>query len=883
MEGIGRMSRRIKNLLFIILISAFILMLGVMLWSEKMEQEKYHEMELQRQHLEMIKPTDDNSIRLIDKTNYSGQAALSEGTIIVDFDEFRSKASRTSYLDTRGATVNFKLSNSSNEWGGCYLISFQMRATEKNTAVSFRAGTVVEDLYLSTQWQEFCFPLKHINDLRICFSMEGDFQVLEMSNFEIRGFSNDTDMSTLPCGYYLLEDVEEVQLQENDYGIGRTSDFLVDNEYMYTVGGNKFTIASIENNSSPKVISTLSGIGNGRRIKQVNEDVVAVAARQNGVYFINISNKNSPYLIGRYNSLDTANDICISGNLMIVVNRYYGIEFVDISNLDSPQYISQISNNKECYRCTIDNQYLYVSCWATRDVEIYDITDVNTPQLLSDVEIDGRCGEATIENGLLYVASGFNAKDNSAEVGEFGYGTGNGLTIYDVSNPLKPILLSVVKCDGSLFASGYDDWSVRVKNGYAYFTSAYDGVYIYDVSDADNPIRVKHVTVPLYKGTDDYEDMTVNSNYVFPYDESMYLNAGNWALELGDGVIYFGAGNSSIAVYPFEKAERVDYSEGKGWSLTRKSVNNNDKYQILLDGYDVTSVAINEDEKLYVGTSKGIVCLSSDMEVLSVYETEEAVKDIKYNNGYLYTAEFNRVAIYKASDDGITFISEYKDFWDDCCVSAVEVTTDNNYLVLQAYWSRAVVLDIHDKETPKFVQTIDSATSEYSSTFSVTPGSMYGRNLTNSVDNIVGVYGSSSICWLKSVGDSIEMERMYRNSIYGELSGIAILSDNQAVGVAKGGMVLFDFQNITGSALGNLEAIKIPDFYLSGKIAICDNLAILSNMVSGDIWMLNISNVSNPRLSKRFQIQGNPQIACRAGGSVLIPARNGGLICAKVD
>ena len=394
---------------------------------------------------------------------------------------------------------------------------------------------------------------------------------------------------------------------------------------------------------------------------------------------------------------------------------------------------------------------------------------------------------------------------------------------------------------------------------------------------------MKHVTVPLYKGTDDYEDMTVNSNYVFPYDESMYLNAGNWALELGDGVIYFGAGNSSIAVYPFEKAERVDYSEGKGWSLTRKSVNNNDKYQILLDGYDVTSVAINEDEKLYVGTSKGIVCLSSDMEVLSIYETEEAVKDIKYNNGYLYTAEFNRVAIYKASDDGITFISEYKDFWDDCCVSAVEVTTDNNYLVLQAYWSRAVVLDIHDKETPKFVQTIDSATSEYSSTFSVTPGSMYGRNLTNSVDNIVGVYGSSSICWLKSVGDSIEMERMYRNSIYGELSGIAILSDNQAVGVAKGGMVLFDFQNITGSALGNLEAIKIPDFYLSGKIAICDNLAILSNMVSGDIWMLNISNVSNPRLSKRFQIQGNPQIACRAGGSVLIPARNGGLICAKVD
>lgn len=758
-----------------------------------------------------------------------------------------------------------------------------MRATEKNTAVNFRLGTVFEDLYLSTQWQEFCFPLKDINDLFVNFSLKNDFQVLEITNFEVRGFPNDTDVSALPCGYYLLEEIEEVKLQEIDYGIGRTSDILVDNGYMYTVGGNGFTIVNIEDSSSPKVISTLLGIGNGRRVVRVNDDVVAVAARHNGVYFINVSDKNSPYLICRYNSLDTANDICISGKLMVVVNRYYGIEFVDISNIDSPQYINQINNNKECYRCTINNQYLYVSCWATRDVEIYDIMDIHKPQLLSVAEVDGRCGEAFVENELLYVVSGFNAKDNSSEVGEFGYGTGNGLAIYDVSNPSKPNLLSVVKCDGSLFTSGFDDWSVRVKNGYAYFTSAYDGVYIYDVNNAENPIRVKHVTVPLYNGTENYEDMTAHSDYVFPYDESVYLNAGNWALELGDGVVYFGVGNSSIAVYSFKKAEVVDYTEEKEWSLKRAGVYDNNKYQILLDGYDVTSVTANGSKELYAGTSKGILCLSSDMEVRAFYETKEAVKDVKYNNGYLYTAEFNRAVIYKVSDDAITCISEYNDFWDDCCVSAIEVTADNNYLVLQAYWSRAVVLDIHDKENPKFVQTIGSVTSEYIPTFSVTPGSMYGRNLTNSVGNIVGVYGSSSICWLKSVGDSIEMERMYRNSIYGELNGIALLSDRQALGVAKGGLVLFDFQNTTDSALKELESIKIPEFALSGKIAICGDLVILSNMVSGEISVMDISNVLEPIVTNHFQIKGNPQIACRLGTSLFIPARNGGLIRIEVD
>lgn len=876
------MSRKAKNVIFVVLIVVLTIVLGLMLWLDKIEQKEYQDMALksQMEYKEKIKPTDDNSIRLIDKI-YDGPTASLNGTVIVDYEEFREKANKTSNMDARGATVRFSLNKKTDEYG-CYLVSFQMRATEKNTSVRFRLGTIFEDLYLSTQWQEFCFPLKDYNDLLVYFSLEGGFQVLEIADFEVRGFSKSTDISSLPCGYFLLEKTEEVKIQEIDYGIGRTSDILIDNGYMYTVGGNCFSISSLEDSTAPKVISTLEGIGNGRRVVRVNNDIVAVAARHNGVYFIDVTDINSPYVVCRYNSLDTANDLCISGNLMAVVNRYYGIEFVDISDISSPRYINQVNNNKECYRCIIDDHYLYVSCWATRDVEIYDISDVNSPQLLSVVEVDGRCGEAFLENGLLFIVSGFNAKDNNSEVGDFGYGTGNGLTIYDVSEPSKPILLSVVKCDGSHFTSGFDDWSVRVKNGYAYFTSAYDGIYIYDISNAENPIRVKHVTVPLYHGTEHYEDMTSQSNYVFPYDESKYLNAGNWALELGNEAVYFGVGNSSIAVYPFEEAEPIEYSIEQDWTLSRNS-KSDDRYEVLLDGYDVTSVIANENAELFVGTSRGILWLSSDMEVISFYETKEAVKDIKYNNGYLYTAEFDRAAIYEITDGEIVFLSEYGDFWDDCCVSAVEVTTDNNYLVLQAYWSRAVVIDIHDKENPRFVQTIDSVTSEYSPAFSVTPGSMYGRNLTNSVDNTVGVYGSSSICWLKSVGDTIEVERMYRNSIYGELNGIALLSDSQAVGVSKGGLVLFDFKDTSDEKLKNSTAIKIPDYSLTGKIAICNDFAILSNMVSGDVSVLNISNVSGPRLTKRFQVKGNPQIACRAGDSIFIPARNGGLIRVKED
>lgn len=109
------MSKMAKKIWFIVLILVALLFLSVMLWSENGEQEKYRE--VAKEHQERIRPTDDNSIRIIDKTN-NGHAASTDGTVIVDFDEFKSNATRTSYLDARGATVSFKLNNDSNGWGG---------------------------------------------------------------------------------------------------------------------------------------------------------------------------------------------------------------------------------------------------------------------------------------------------------------------------------------------------------------------------------------------------------------------------------------------------------------------------------------------------------------------------------------------------------------------------------------------------------------------------------------------------------------------------------------------------------------------------------------------------------------------------------------------
>lgn len=65
---------------------------------------------------------------------------------------------------------------------------------------------------------------------------------------------------------------------------------------------------------------------------------------------------------------------------MIVAGRYFGVEIVDIKDRSNPQFVSKISNNKECYRVAVSDTTLFVSCWATGEVELYDISVVDNPQ-----------------------------------------------------------------------------------------------------------------------------------------------------------------------------------------------------------------------------------------------------------------------------------------------------------------------------------------------------------------------------------------------------------------------------------------------------------------------------------------------------------------------
>lgn len=864
----------------IILSSALTAMLYMEHLNQLATEAKLREYELQRR--EELKATDENSICFSDPYSDNVEIDSSVFSKVVDYNTFLQEAERENNKSTNGVSTYYYYKTTSDE-NVNYLVTFKMRAEDRAARFQLRIGSVKRTIYLTSQWQQYCIPYQNNNGVSISLRLLDDFQKTELCDFEIYRYdSNLINSADVPCGYYLLEDSGLDVEQTGVYEVGNTTDILIDGNYMYSVGQMQLTISNIENPAEPAIVSTLSGLGNVRRIVRVNDETIAVASRQNGVFLIDVSDKSNPNVLDRYDSLDTANDICIAGNIMVVMDRYFGFEFVDISNPSNPQYISHVYNEKECYRGTISGQYLYVSCWATREVEIYDISDITSPVLVNSLPVDGYCGETFVENNTIYIASGYKTEDSNISLGDFGYGTGNGLTIYDISDPEDPMWKSTIKCDGSMFTYAWDDWSVQVSNGYAYFTTSYDGIYVYDVSDSASPKRMGHIKYVYRAGeSEEYVDRTSQDGYVFPYDATEYICAANWSIALSDGYIYFGIENQGIGI------QAVDYSKTVSINDTvfdyiwdeADDQESTELFDVILPNYDVFAVDEYTDGGVLVGTDVGILILDSEMNIITQYETAETVRDIIYKDGYIYSAEYDSIGVYQVVNDTIELCSIYDDFWDEVSISAIEITEDDSYLIVQAYWSRAVALDVSDKTTPKFVSTITWNTEGEQNGYSLLPGSMYGKNLTNQEDGLIGIYGSQKILWVTSDNQSLHVIESYRNKVYNELGGINLLDNGKAIASYGGGLICFDPLKSDEESLENeYRALVASDTFIGGKLSSLGNNVCMSRMQTGEVWLLDYSTEDAPRLVSSFHINGNPLDVYMSESGVWIAGRHAGLV-----
>ena len=105
----------------------------------------------------------------------------------------------------------------------------------------------------------------------------------------------------------------------------------------------------------------------------------------------------------------------------------------------------------------------------------------------------------------------------------------------------------------SYYYTGNDIWKVYVSGNYAYFTSTYNGMYIYDVTDKTDPVLTDHITVRIPKESENYKKVNVGT-YVFPYDTSAYMTTPVLGAAVSSGAVYLAGSQSDVYVYETEKA-----------------------------------------------------------------------------------------------------------------------------------------------------------------------------------------------------------------------------------------------------------------------------------------------------------------------------------------
>lgn len=762
-------------------------------------------------------------------------------------------------------------------------------------AVSVNDGEYRGSFVLPVTETEYIIPISGIKEIqRIDVSLATETQQVTIGNLELCS-CNSSDISGMNTGLFDIDPNSVSSVLEESEGIGyASSDVATDGSYLYSVNKGTLLVYSLENPAKPVLVGKMNGIGASREIAVIgNRNALAISSRENGVFFVDVSEPTMPVILSAIGTQGLATGIAVEDNYCFVCSRNFGTEIFDISDLQNPTFCAQVSANEEFYDCAVSDGYLYVSVWQQRKIRIYSLTDVYHPVEVSMIQLDGSGGGCTVRDGILYVATGYHGAESTARVTDSGYGMGNGFVCYDVSDPANPIWLSCAKIDGRYYYSGFDHWRVSVAGDYAYLSSVYNGLFIYDISDPRAPIRVSKTTVLISRDSEHYRKLTTGK-YLHTFDVTQHFQGDISGTAIVDGYVYFGTENgdyyeytkqeipaggehkSGLFVMPFEGAVyELKSNAGLSGSAPKEYKTGAVLKGCRLNQYDLGSsvyaVQPFENRIFAACGAEGIMILDENYTVLERVKTESFVKDLVICNGFLYAAEGNAgLGVYSIAPGGTLekLGGGYSFTKFDSVVTALRAYKGGSFLLAQLGWTQYANIDIRDPYHLKIGEISNI-------------GTMYYRNISSVEEpaDVLCAYGRSSIVWYSQTGDEIPKDIVKLNNTFNAETNGTTMKGTSAITIYNNGYVFYDPEGITQQQLDALSVIKVPGTkYLKGKPIVFGNTMVVSYSYGHQVTIIDITDLNNPALIGQIMVDGNPDIASKDGNKILIPLHYGGIL-----
>lgn len=824
--------------------------------------------------------------------------------------------------------------------GDTVLLTVPVRAKSACCNITVSGPGVNMTYQVPVQWSNIYVPFKSTGTLSN-LNISVDDGAVEFGTVTLENKGSATfEQLALKSGIWLLEDFENIILPETagvkakneafyaDAGIssGRTADLVLssDGNYIYSIGDGMLTVTDVTDPNNPVIKSKLTGMGDVPGTSSLGDtrqicllpgkganggDAVIFTCRSYGAFIFDMSNPAAPVELARYDTLELATGLAVYGDYAFVCSRFYGVEVVDLSDPTNPIHLcTMLNEGGEVQSCKIVDGILYAGEYNNNCVSIYDVTDPLNYKKLGVCKLNGRGDGMTVATvggkTYLYAGTGHHAVSglaNSTPLSNLYYGQGNGLDIFDVTDPNNPVWMSTTKIDGRFYNTSCDFWGAEYAydaatgRSYAYLVSNFNGLYVFDVTDPKAPVRVAHIALELLPDSPNYNSYGLTGSRAFIYNfdttgENPVKYGAVGAVAVENGVVYVGGVLSDLYVYPaafaFQQegvSENADIAVNGDYYSYDAFKDLNGFASAVVEGGQTYAVDTLGNYVYVAAGAKGIVIYNKNLEVQKTIETEDICYDLYIQDGKLYTAQ-GRAGVIVYELDGLNMTECWRHQSDVGQVTMVRPTSTGKFVLLHVGAVTGQIVRVSDNKT------VVSAKAS---------SQMYHHNITGLVDGrYMGFWANSSAERWYDFGENDSLDTPVRvtdaSSGYtpraAQHGGIIAYGD-QALAMGNGGYVLYDPNTITASEMAALTFTKPVDGYGSstkvniyGKPTIAGNFMISCDRIYSRIYITDITDIQNPVLLSSFvKNVGNPDIAKVDGNTVYIPLGYMGLVKFDLD
>jgi hypothetical protein len=220
----------------------------------------------------------------------------------------------------------------------------------------------------------------------------------------------------------------------------------------------------------------------------LQEDLAFVAAYEHGLQVFDLSDPDSPALVGSLVTPVNAWDVWASGGFAYVADFNEGLTVVDVAFASGPRHVTTVTWADRYQSAEIvsgEGNIVYVAA-ADHGLIIIDVSDPLHPVVAAKyrpIRIGAAEGLA-VRDGIVYLALGSQIELRGPQDDlEIATTRENGLHIIDVTDPYRPSLLSKIAFLG--WVEG-----VHVDGECAYVANTGTGVRSVDIHDPSQPTLV---------------------------------------------------------------------------------------------------------------------------------------------------------------------------------------------------------------------------------------------------------------------------------------------------------------------------------------------------------------------------------------------------------